>query len=273
MFRPEPGVELRHRLHPRRGANDRMTRRSPRSRPASRRRAGASARCSSATPSPKQPGAAAVPAGLADALDAVRQLGLALAVDIAIVAGIAPGAAPGPHGRAAGRRPGRRRRRRTAAVARRRARPAARRRARRARPRRADRALQRGPLGDRRSARCRPRRRTSRSWCSADVPAGEVLAAIVEGAGELLEDAHLVDDYRGSGSTRGSKSLTFALRFRAPDRTLTAAEATDAKLAGRRPSPPRRLRARTPPASRRDRCGSDAQQFATARKISLGSCS
>jgi phenylalanyl-tRNA synthetase beta chain len=30
----------------------------------------------------------------------------------------------------------------------------------------------------------------------------------------------------------GTKSLTFALRFRAPDRTLTAAEATEAKLAG-----------------------------------------
>ncbi len=30
----------------------------------------------------------------------------------------------------------------------------------------------------------------------------------------------------------GSKSLTFALRFRAEDRTLTAAEATEAKLAG-----------------------------------------
>jgi phenylalanyl-tRNA synthetase beta chain len=29
-----------------------------------------------------------------------------------------------------------------------------------------------------------------------------------------------------------TKSLTFSLRFRAPDRTLTAAEASDAKLAG-----------------------------------------
>ena len=66
---------------------------------------------------------------------------------------------------------------------------------------------------------------------SADLPAGEVLATIIEGAGELLEEAHLVDDYRGQGVTEGSKSLTFALRFRAPDRTLTAAEATEAKLA------------------------------------------
>jgi phenylalanyl-tRNA synthetase beta chain len=65
----------------------------------------------------------------------------------------------------------------------------------------------------------------------ATLPAGDVLATIVEGAGELLEEAHLVDDYRGQGMIEGSKSLTFALRFRASDRTLTAAEATEAKLA------------------------------------------
>ena len=67
---------------------------------------------------------------------------------------------------------------------------------------------------------------------SLDAPAAEVRAALVEGAGALLEDAHLVDDYRGSGIAEGEKSLTFALRFRAPDRTLQAAEATEAKLAG-----------------------------------------
>jgi phenylalanyl-tRNA synthetase beta chain len=65
-----------------------------------------------------------------------------------------------------------------------------------------------------------------------EIPAGDVLAAVVEGAGELLEDARLVDDYRGSGIPAGSRSLTFALRFRAADRTLTAVEASDAKLAG-----------------------------------------
>ncbi len=63
-------------------------------------------------------------------------------------------------------------------------------------------------------------------------PASEVLAAIVEGAGPLLEDARLSDDYRGAGIPDGARSLTFALRFRASDRTLTAKEATDAKLAG-----------------------------------------
>ncbi|MCR2827391.1 phenylalanine--tRNA ligase subunit beta, partial [Microbacterium sp. zg.Y909] len=65
-----------------------------------------------------------------------------------------------------------------------------------------------------------------------DVPASAVRAALVDGAGELLESLRLVDDYRGSGVGEGEKSLTFALRFRAPDRTLTAAEATEAKLAG-----------------------------------------
>ncbi len=65
-----------------------------------------------------------------------------------------------------------------------------------------------------------------------EVPASEVRAALIDGAGELLESASLVDDYRGTGLEEGQKSLTYALRFRASDRTLTAAEATDAKLAG-----------------------------------------
>jgi phenylalanyl-tRNA synthetase beta chain len=64
------------------------------------------------------------------------------------------------------------------------------------------------------------------------VPAGAVRAAVIEGAGPLLESATLVDDYRGAGLEAGTKSVTLALRFRAADRTLTAAEATEAKLAG-----------------------------------------
>lgn len=65
-----------------------------------------------------------------------------------------------------------------------------------------------------------------------EVPAGTVLAALIVGAGQLLEHAALIDEYRGGGVPDGAKSLTFALRFRAPDRTLTAAEATAAKQAG-----------------------------------------
>ncbi len=66
----------------------------------------------------------------------------------------------------------------------------------------------------------------------ASVPAGELRDALVTGAGALLESLRLVDDYRGQGVPEGAKSLTFSLRFRADDRTLTAAEATEAKLAG-----------------------------------------
>lgn len=66
----------------------------------------------------------------------------------------------------------------------------------------------------------------------ADVAASDVRQALVDGAGPLLESLRLVDDYRGTGLPEGSKSLTFALRFRATDRTLTAEEASDARLAG-----------------------------------------
>ncbi len=64
---------------------------------------------------------------------------------------------------------------------------------------------------------------------ATEVPAGDVLDAVRSGAGDLLEYARLVDDYRGTGVDEGQKSLTFALRFRATDRTLTAAEATEAR--------------------------------------------
>jgi phenylalanyl-tRNA synthetase beta chain len=63
----------------------------------------------------------------------------------------------------------------------------------------------------------------------ADVPADEVLAALREGAGELLEDVALFDVYAGKGIEEGKKSLAFGLRFRADDRTLTADEASAAR--------------------------------------------
>lgn len=67
---------------------------------------------------------------------------------------------------------------------------------------------------------------------AADIPALDVQLAVTQGAGELLEDIRLVDDFRGDVLGEGKKSLTFALRFRADDRTLTAAEASAAKDAG-----------------------------------------
>ncbi len=66
----------------------------------------------------------------------------------------------------------------------------------------------------------------------AAVPAEAVRAAVVAGAGDLLEHAAIVDDYRGTGVPEGLRALTFALRFRAEDRTLKAEEASEAKLAG-----------------------------------------
>jgi phenylalanyl-tRNA synthetase beta chain len=64
----------------------------------------------------------------------------------------------------------------------------------------------------------------------AAVPAAQVEAALVAGAPrELLEDVALFDVYTGSQVGEQRKSLAYTLRFRAPDRTLTAAEATAAR--------------------------------------------
>ncbi|MDQ0850900.1 phenylalanyl-tRNA synthetase beta chain [Arthrobacter sp. B3I9] len=62
-----------------------------------------------------------------------------------------------------------------------------------------------------------------------EVPAEEVLAALREGAGDLLEDVALFDEYAGKGIEEGRKSLAFSMRFRAADRTLTADEASAAR--------------------------------------------
>ena len=64
-----------------------------------------------------------------------------------------------------------------------------------------------------------------------DVPAGLVAETLREGAGELLESVRLFDVYTGAQIGAGRKSLAFALRFRAPDRTLTDEETTAAREA------------------------------------------
>ncbi|GAB2769774.1 phenylalanine--tRNA ligase subunit beta [Nocardioides salsibiostraticola] len=51
-----------------------------------------------------------------------------------------------------------------------------------------------------------------------------VTGVLREGAGELLESIRLFDVYTGSQIETGTRSLTFALRFRASDRTLTEEE-------------------------------------------------
>jgi phenylalanyl-tRNA synthetase beta chain len=61
---------------------------------------------------------------------------------------------------------------------------------------------------------------------SSDHPEADVRAALVEGAGELLEDLRLFDVYTGHPVEEGQRSLAYAFTFRAPDRTLTGEEAS-----------------------------------------------
>ncbi len=74
----------------------------------------------------------------------------------------------------------------------------------------------------------------------AAVPAADVEAALVAGAaaaagaagtGVFLESIRLFDVYTGEQAGEGRKSLAYTLRFRAPDRTLTAEEASAAREA------------------------------------------
>ncbi|WP_367126078.1 phenylalanine--tRNA ligase subunit beta [Streptomyces phytohabitans] len=61
------------------------------------------------------------------------------------------------------------------------------------------------------------------------VPAADVETALREGAGELLESVRLFDVFTGEQVGGGRKSLAYALRLRAADRTLTADEASAAR--------------------------------------------
>ncbi|WP_435741274.1 phenylalanine--tRNA ligase subunit beta [Nocardioides sp. SYSU DS0663] len=65
----------------------------------------------------------------------------------------------------------------------------------------------------------------------AGLPAAAVEAALREGAGPLLESVRLFDVFTGEQVGEGRKSLAFALRFRAPDRTLTEEETARAREA------------------------------------------
>ncbi len=63
------------------------------------------------------------------------------------------------------------------------------------------------------------------------VASSDVESALASGAGPLLESVRLFDVYTGDQVGAGKKSLAFALRFRAPDRTLTVDEVTAARAA------------------------------------------
>ncbi|MDR7300328.1 phenylalanine--tRNA ligase subunit beta [Haloactinomyces albus] len=61
------------------------------------------------------------------------------------------------------------------------------------------------------------------------VPASELAEVVRSGGGALLEDVRLFDVYTGDRVGEGKKSLAFALRFRAGDRTLKQEEAIEAR--------------------------------------------
>ena len=61
------------------------------------------------------------------------------------------------------------------------------------------------------------------------VAADDVRQALIEGAGPLLESVELFDVYEGEQVGDKRKSLAFNLRMRAADRTLTDAEAAEAR--------------------------------------------
>ncbi len=68
----------------------------------------------------------------------------------------------------------------------------------------------------------------------ASVPAADVAEALragitVSSSAGLLEEIRLFDVYTGAQVGEGHKSLAYTLRFRAPDRTLTAGEASAAR--------------------------------------------
>jgi phenylalanyl-tRNA synthetase beta chain len=64
---------------------------------------------------------------------------------------------------------------------------------------------------------------------ASDVAASDVQASLATGAGSLLESIRLFDVYTGEQVGEGRKSLAYALRFRAPDRTLTVDEVAAAR--------------------------------------------
>jgi phenylalanyl-tRNA synthetase beta chain len=76
-----------------------------------------------------------------------------------------------------------------------------------------------------------PVRRDLAFTVDAGTPAGTVQSELEEAAGELLDSCLLFDVHTGPPLPEGTKSLAFSVDFRAPDRTLTDAEANEAVAA------------------------------------------
>ncbi|MEG6520813.1 phenylalanine--tRNA ligase subunit beta [Desulfotomaculum sp. 1211_IL3151] len=60
-----------------------------------------------------------------------------------------------------------------------------------------------------------------------EVLAADMLAIIQKAAGSLLQETEIFDIYQGSQVPEGYKSVAFAMKFQAPDRTLTDEEIND----------------------------------------------
>jgi len=65
-----------------------------------------------------------------------------------------------------------------------------------------------------------------------DVPAADVQATLAAATGDRLERITLFDAYRRPGTTEGTRSLAFRLRFTAHDRTLTDVDVAALRQAG-----------------------------------------
>jgi phenylalanyl-tRNA synthetase beta chain len=81
------------------------------------------------------------------------------------------------------------------------------------------------------ASRFPPVRRDLAFVVGAATPAGDVHAALEDAAGALLGSATIFDVHIGPPLPEGKKSLAFSVDFRAPDRTLTDAEAHEAVAA------------------------------------------
>jgi phenylalanyl-tRNA synthetase beta chain len=63
------------------------------------------------------------------------------------------------------------------------------------------------------------------------IPAADVARTIRSAVGDLLEEVRVFDEFRAETLGPGRRSLAFALRLRAPDRTLTDAETGELRQA------------------------------------------
>jgi phenylalanyl-tRNA synthetase beta chain len=59
-----------------------------------------------------------------------------------------------------------------------------------------------------------------------EIPAGDLVAAAREAAGEALREIRVFDVYRGDQVAEGRKSVAFSVAYQSAERTLTEEDAT-----------------------------------------------